>query len=134
MKVVLTRLKDDGIETLGRIDVYDELTRIWSCKTVELPWRGNQRNISCIPSGTYRVKWCWSNRFKKNLFLIESVVGRSGIRIHVANFVSQLAGCIAIGYNYEDINNDGIMDIEKSGICLSAFHDLMYETFTLKII
>lgn len=134
MKVILTRLRDDGKETLGRIDVYDDLTLIWSCKTVELPWRNNQRNISCIPSGTYQVKWSWSPKFERNLFLVQNVTGRSGIRIHVANFVSQLAGCIAMGYNYYDINNDGILDVQKSGICLSSFHDLMYENFELKII
>ncbi len=24
----------------------------------ELPWRGNQHGVSCIPAGTYLCNWC----------------------------------------------------------------------------
>lgn len=26
------------------------------CKTIELPWKENQRRISCVPEGTYRIR------------------------------------------------------------------------------
>lgn len=134
MKAVLIRLIDDGTQTLGRLDVHDGTNLIWSCKTVELPWVGNQRNVSCIPVGKYNCVWSYSPAFKRNLFLVDGVVGRSGIRIHVANFVHQLRGCIAVGYNYQDIDKDGNLDVEMSGICLEAFNDLMTEKFELIIV
>ena len=28
----------------------------WVCLTLELPWRDNARNVSCIPEGRYRLE------------------------------------------------------------------------------
>src|SRR5699024_10790817 len=33
------------------------------CHTIELPWRGNRTNVSCIPAGRYRLRRTWSQRF-----------------------------------------------------------------------
>ena len=41
--------------------------------------------------------WNWSPRFKRPVYLVEAVRGRSGIRIHPANLPEQLNGCIALG-------------------------------------
>ena len=73
--------------------------------TGELPDRGNQPNLSCIPAGLYVCKWTYSPAFKRMMYIVANVVGRSGIRIHSANlmgdktkgFKSQLYGCIALG-------------------------------------
>jgi hypothetical protein len=134
MKVVLARLKDDGVQTLGNLSVYEGTDLIWTCKTVELPWRNNNRNVSCIPTGVYKCDWSYSPKFKTNVFEVTGVPERSGIRIHVANYVRQLHGCIALGYCYKDIDNDGQMDIAMSRICLEAFQEIMYEQFTLTIV
>ncbi|MCB2199668.1 hypothetical protein KQI63_09700 [bacterium] len=77
----------------------------FSCRTVELPWRGNQNDISCIPSGRYRCVFNHSKRFDKDLYLIQDVPGRAGVRIHVMNhagdeakgWVSESDGCIGVG-------------------------------------
>ena len=66
------------------------------CHTLELPNRSNNPNISCIPLGKYDLAVTYSNRFKKILPLVLAVPGRSGIRMHAANRVSELQGCIAI--------------------------------------
>lgn len=58
---------------------------------------------TCIPYGMYRVLITQSARFtrmkKRPIFTPEliNVRGFSGIRIHPANFASQLEGCIAPG-------------------------------------
>ena len=65
--------------------------------TVELPWKANREDVSCIPLGTYQCERTWSPRLKKKLYLIRDVPGRSGIRFHVANWPSELLGCIAPG-------------------------------------
>jgi len=70
----------------------------------ELPDRDNACNISCIPVGEYLCKWTYSPRFKRGMYLVTQVDGRSGIRFHTANYMgdvnlgkkNHLAGCIAL--------------------------------------
>ena len=73
--------------------------------TGELPNRENKANISCIPTGKYRCVWTFSPRFKRFMYLVESVPQRAGVRKHAANLMgdaslgykAQLNGCIALG-------------------------------------
>lgn len=74
--------------------------------TLELPWLDNKPRESAIPAGKYRIQITPSNRFKKMMLQIMDVPGRAGIRIHNANFATELLGCIAVGrkrYNEEHI-------------------------------
>ncbi|WP_281980332.1 DUF5675 family protein [Tenacibaculum mesophilum] len=65
------------------------------CQTIELPWRNNQRNISCIPEGRYEIQPRFSRKFKHHLIL-KNVTNRSFILIHPANDAQRdLEGCIA---------------------------------------
>lgn len=65
------------------------------CHTIELPWRGNRRNVSCVPEGTYEIAPRFSKKFKNHLIL-KNVAGRSLILLHPANDVQkELRGCIA---------------------------------------
>ncbi|WP_038268643.1 DUF5675 family protein [Zhouia amylolytica] len=66
----------------------------YCCKTLELPWKDNQRSVSCIPEGTYKVKSRYSTKFGEHL-LVEGVPDRSYILFHPANDVKELEGCIA---------------------------------------
>jgi hypothetical protein len=65
------------------------------CHCIELPWHGNQRNISCIPEGVFEVVPRYSKKFKNHLIL-KNVPGRSLILFHPANnALTELRGCIA---------------------------------------
>lgn len=65
------------------------------CYTIELPWRDNKPNKSCIPEGTYQVEKRYSERFKRHM-IIKGVPGRSLILFHPANdAIKELRGCIA---------------------------------------
>ncbi|WP_299012785.1 DUF5675 family protein [uncultured Polaribacter sp.] len=65
------------------------------CHTIELPWRNNKRNISCILEGQYEVTPRFSKRFKHHLIL-KNVKSRSFILFHPANDAKRdLEGCIA---------------------------------------
>lgn len=65
------------------------------CKTIELPWNRNQRRISCIPEGIYRIKKRYSQKFKWH-FEVLNVRNRSAILLHPANNAKkELFGCIA---------------------------------------
>ena len=65
------------------------------CKTLELPWNENQRRISCIPEGIYKVRKRFSSKFKWHLEVI-NVKNRELILFHPANdALKELNGCIA---------------------------------------
>lgn len=128
----LIRVSDDGHQTLGTLSVnFSDFT----CKTLELPWKDNQRRISCIPKGEYICKWTFSNAMQTYHYEITNVPGRDGIRIHAANYVEQLLGCIALGAGIKDLNNDKIGDLYHSGNTIRAFQELMdHQTFKLTIV
>jgi hypothetical protein len=65
------------------------------CYTIELPWLGNQKRISCIPEGEYVLQRRFSPKFQWHLHL-KNVPGRDLILIHPANDAkTELLGCIA---------------------------------------
>lgn len=65
------------------------------CKTIELPWKENERRVSCIPEGEYLLKKRHIQKFGWHLHL-QDVTGRDLILIHSANDAStELMGCIA---------------------------------------
>ena len=63
--------------------------------SMELPWRDNQPDISCIPAGDYVA--LRDHTGKNQYFRIENVPGRTGLEIHVANYPAELKGCLALG-------------------------------------
>lgn len=50
-----------------------------------------------IPVGIYNAKIYVSPKRNQNVILLENVPGRSFIEMHIANWASQLEGCIAPG-------------------------------------
>ena len=65
------------------------------CKTIELPWKENQKKVSCIPEGKYLLKKRYSAKFKWHIEIMD-VSNRSSILFHPANnALKELNGCIA---------------------------------------
>lgn len=90
MELILTRKYaaegTDGLLSMNGIPV---------CFTIELPWRDNKKEVSCIPEGHYKLEKRNSARLKKHI-LVKNVPGRSLILIHAANNAElELKGCIA---------------------------------------
>jgi len=112
-RAILFRLSDNGTQTLGRMQVFSGLDVIYEGATLELPFKANIQNISCIPTGVYRAIPRTSEKHGKH-YIIEDVLGRKLILIHPANFYTELRGCIAIGGDFYDINCDGEFDITNS--------------------
>jgi hypothetical protein len=126
-EIILVRKYQDENITLGHMDIVDSNTSsiIYSCPTLELPWNDNKRNISCVPFGIYDIHLEYSNAFDEDLWELKGVEGRSEVKIHVANYVTQLRGCIAPGLRHADINSDGVIDVSSSRKALESIHKAM---------
>ncbi len=65
------------------------------CHTIELPWKNNEKRVSCIPEGKYFIRKRHSQKFKWHIEVID-VENRSFILFHPANnALKELNGCIA---------------------------------------
>ena len=133
MEVFLKRESDDGTQTLGTLFIKDlNGVTLFSCKTLELPFKGNQKRISCIPKGKYNVKRRYSLKYG-NHFHILNVPNRDFILIHNANYWFQLLGCIAVGQAHIDLNKDGKKDVTNSKNTLLKLNEWLTNDFVLTI-
>jgi len=134
VKVVLIRTVSDDKCTLGYLYVYNRGKQVYSCASLELPWRDNAIGVSRVPDGTYKLVLEYSPHFKKDLWEFKGVPGRSEVKIHAGNFVSQLNGCVLVGTDHLDIDKDGIPDVINSRRALDGFHKAMYPAIESEII
>lgn len=132
-EAVLRRQQDDGIQTLG-IFLFEYEDGVKTLGSLELPWKENAVNISCIPKGEYIVKTTYSPTFSRDMWEIMNVPNRKGVRIHAANYFYQIQGCIALGLARGDINLDGEMDMVSSRKAISIAKHYLGNEFKLLII
>lgn len=134
IKLFHVRRPDDGIQTLGDYYLKDGDQVIFACKTLELPFKGNKQNISCIPAGVYKVrKLSNSPNIPYPHFEIMNVAGRTGIKIHRITYVKDLLGCTGVGMSLADFNKDGVMDIAQSKVALDKLLELCPDNFEIEI-
>lgn len=93
-EVTLTRLEESHNGTWGKLVCKEADLDL---HTLERMWVGNKKGVSCIPAGRYLVQATQSYKFRRIMYLVQGVEGRSGIRIHSANWPEELQGCIALG-------------------------------------
>ena len=91
--LTLTRVKSGPAGTFGLLT---DSAGEWETKTVERPWLDNKPNVSCIPVGEYEIHRHNSPRFG-DCCIIRPTAPRTHILIHVANFASDVKGCIGVG-------------------------------------
>lgn len=104
---LLTLIRDDtgdeGTFSVGTLTDGDTKLDAWNW--IELPWRDNEPDMSCIPPGIYRARIKHSDHFKRDVYLLEGVPDRSFVEMHPANWAgdtslglySDLRGCAAPG-------------------------------------
>jgi hypothetical protein len=112
----------------------------FNCKTLECPWRDNQKNISCIPSGIYTTTIKYSPKFG-SVYWITNVPNRSGILIHSGNLAGDVSkgykthvnGCILLGREHGYLGDQRA--ILNSRVTVSSFKSIMAnQTFQLQIL
>lgn len=133
MKILIERYSHEENQTIGNlylVDEYNHIIRKWH--SLELPDKNNKRRVSRILEGTYVAKKHVSPKFD-NCLWIPRVPNRSEILIHAGNFYTDILGCILIGKDLSDINNDGIIDVVNSKVALDELLDLIGSEITIEI-
>lgn len=126
MKATLKTISDDT-QTLGFFQCGD-----FKCVTIELPWKDNEPQISCIPAGWYKCRKIVSPSHGECIEIM-NVVGRTYIQIHAANYARQLLGCVAVGATMADIDGDGNLDVTSSRNTLGKLMASVPDEFVLQV-
>jgi hypothetical protein len=90
---VIRRAMSADADTLGELLIEGERA---AC-TLELPWKDDAPNVSCIPLGTYTVKMMYSPHFKRDMPHVLGVPGRTDILFHNGNHDYDSLGCVILG-------------------------------------
>lgn len=104
----------------------------FKCFTLELPYRGNQQDVSSIPKGVYEY---YKKESSKNGSVLElrNVADRSYIQIHAGNFTRQIQGCILVGDSVKYLDGDGVPDVTNSKTTLKKLLSSVDKFGTLEI-
>lgn len=132
LKVILDRFDKGEKQTLGFLMVLISNELKLKLCTLELPWLENQKRISCFPVGIYPVEKRYSAKYGWH-FHIKDVPNRDFILIHVANFVRQLLGCVAVGLKHTDIDGDGLRDVTSSRKAMDLLLKILPDKFEIEI-
>lgn len=125
---------DEG--TYGRLSLPDGT----SFETLELAWRENAAQRSCIPPGKYVCAVKSSAKFGQ-VYEVQGVPGRSGILIHAGNTAgnvdkgqkSDVSGCILLGMKRDKVG--GQIAVVGSKEAMGTFSQKMGgQTFILEVI
>lgn len=122
MSITFRVLRDhmDATPTTGRLYAGD-----LELYTLELPWKMNARDISCIPLGTYQCIIAMSHRFQRAMPRLLNVPERDGILIHSGNVEANTEGCILVGQSMSSYNGEPM--ILNSREALGEFMEWMDE-------
>ena len=84
------------VSTVGRLFINGESF----CDTLENPYINNERNISCIPEGSYKVRLRLARESATRDYLhllVQDVPNRDWILFHRGNTAKDTSGCILVG-------------------------------------
>ena len=120
--IIITRIYKEKLQTRGYGIVTDHRSPLFTFTTLELPWRDNLKNVSCIPPGIYDAFKRISPKRGTEVIELIDVPNRGNIQIHPGNCYTDILGCILPGRFFMDINIDNIKDVTYSS---STFKRIM---------
>ena len=100
INLLIIREEFTEVSTIGNLYLDSE----WLCDTLELPYINNQRSISCIPAGQYKVRLRTARESATRNYLhllVEDVKDRTYILFHRGNAAKDTRGCILVGIGRE---------------------------------
>jgi Family of unknown function (DUF5675) len=132
MNLTLTRTQSNDDCTLGQI-VLPDGTLLYS---LELPWKDNDKDVSCVPPGIYQLIPYTSPKHDSTWYLENAALGvggagshRSFCEIHSANWASQLEGCIALGLEnapmYNPVEGEIVPAVEQSMLAINRIKNVL---------
>jgi hypothetical protein len=127
--MIIKRLSDDGVQTLGIMTLPNG--KVYH--TLELAWKNNNRKVSCIPKGKYKVRKRTSAKYGEHFHILD-VKNRDFILIHFGNYHTDILGCILPGKGLADINKDGRLDVTGSRQAMKELLSTLPKEFELEII
>lgn len=129
LSATLVRLHENKKQTLGALTIYEGLTPVFSCVTLERPDLNNQPFVSRILAGDYILRARFSAKYGNHYQIFRpcgsEIIGRELILVHWGNFFRDTTGCVLVGENISDIDGDGYRDITRSK---ATFRALMETT------
>lgn len=129
MKLLLTRKDESENGTDGEL----KLPSGAKICTLELPWRDNNQNESCIPRGIYQSRRVNSPKFG-NTFEVCNVPNRSNILFHKGNKEADTKGCILVGLaKMQDQNGKDIIAGSAAAFDLFKIETSSVDEFELEI-
>lgn len=126
-KYTLNRIFETDYQTIGYWIVEGKIFF-----TLELPFNNNEKNISSIPAGLYRVVRRKSKAHGEHFHILD-VPNRELILIHSGNYYHNTEGCIVVGKAITDINGDGELDVTHSKQAMDELNKLLPDIFLLEI-
>ena len=130
MKVEIKRIAQNEEGTFGVL-----LIDGWPvCVTLELPWKNNESQVSCIPAGEYVARRVDSPSHG-DTFEICNVPERSHILFHGANTIADLLGCVGLAEFYHRFEGKHGIANPSKGAAMIEFHQLTKDVneFNLEI-
>lgn len=121
-KLTLYRNDNTKSNLFGTFNIYLKNGNAASFTTVENPDKK-------IKEGTYPLYYCYSPKFDTNLWSLHTI-DRTGIRIHSANYGTQLSGCISLGLFR---SNEQIYQSKKA---INILHTILdkHKTYQIEIL
>lgn len=132
----LVLLRDTALPTctLGVLSVEAQ-----TFQTLECPWvpgpPGGTPGVSCVPVGTYQLIQHDTEAHPRSFALVNpdlhvyhlqvpaGLPGRATCLIHIANYVSELRGCIALGMERREVGTQ--WELNHSRIAVNRFYTLV---------
>lgn len=116
--------------TMGRLVFHGLAHR--AIYTLELPWKDNRQEVSCIPAGVYECAPYSSEKYP-DVYEVLNVPGRTAILIHVGNWTRNTLGCILPGFS--PFITDGENAVRDSSLAMALIRKIVgQKRFTLRVV
>lgn len=106
---------------------------LWSGLSLELPWRDNKSDLSCVPDGLYVATLRPTSKFGYPVYMLEAVPGRVACELHIGNWAgditlgwkSDVEGCTIFGLSRGPLQPPGFahpqLAVISSGVAFREF-------------